>query len=209
MPTISTQLVLASSSPYRRQLMERLGIDFTVIAPAVDETPLAQESPAELALRLAREKASAVAADYPDAVIVGSDQVASIDEEQLGKPGNHKVAAAQLARCSGRAVKFHTAVCVCHRASGAGEMTGEMTEGMIKETHVDLTTVHFHTLNSAMIDSYLRKDQPWDCAGSFKSEGLGVTLFDAIETRDPTAIIGLPLIWLAGSLQRAGITLLD
>jgi septum formation protein len=177
--------------------MERLGVDFVVVAPAVDETPLVQEPPAKLALRLAREKASAVAADYPDAVIVGSDQVAAVDEERLGKPGNHKVAAGQLARCSGRPVKFHTAVCVCHRASGT------------EETHVDLTTVHFHTLSPARIDSYLNKDQPWDCAGSFRSEGLGVTLFDAIETRDPSAIIGLPLIWLAGSLQRAGIVLLD
>ena len=180
--------------------MERLGVDFAVVAPAVDETPLAQEPPAKLALRLAREKASAVAADYPDAVIIGSDQVAAVDEERLGKPGNHKAAAAQLARCSGKSVKFYTAVCVCHRASGTGEM--------IEKTHVDLTTVHFHTLSSARIDSYLNKDQPWDCAGSFRSEGLGVTLFEAIETRDPSAIIGLPLIWLAGSLQRAGIALL-
>jgi septum formation protein len=197
MPTTSQQLVLASSSPYRRQLMERLGVAFTVVVPAIDETPLARETPARLAQRLAREKASAVAADYPDAVIVGSDQVAAIDDEQLGKPGNHQVAATQLARCSGRSVEFHTAVCVCHKASGT------------EETHTDLTTVHFHTLSSAEINSYLEKDEPWDCAGSFRSEGLGVTLFEAIDTRDPSAIIGLPLIWLAGSLQRAGIALLD
>jgi 7-methyl-GTP pyrophosphatase len=177
--------------------MQRLGLDFKAVSPTVDETPTDGEPPAELALRLAREKAAAVAADYPDAVIVGSDQVAAVAGERFGKPGDHATAAAQLARCSGRSVEFHTAVCVSHGASS------------VEETHVDLTTVVFHTLSSAEIDSYLNKDKPWDCAGSFRSEGLGVTLFDAIETRDPSAIIGLPLIWLAGSLQRAGIPLLD
>lgn len=177
--------------------MERLGVDFKAVSPATDETPVKGEQPAELALRLAREKAATVAADYPDAVIVGSDQVAAVDGERLGKPGNHETAAAQLARCSGKSVEFYTAVCVSHGASGA------------EDSHVDLTTVVFRNLNSAEIDSYLNQDKPWDCAGSFRAEGLGVTLFKEIKNSDPSAIIGLPLIWLAGSLQRAGIPLLD
>jgi septum formation protein len=171
-------------------------MDFSTLVPGISETAHAEEQPGALALRLASSKAAAIAREHPEAVVIGSDQLAALDNEILGKPGKHSVAAHQLERCSGKTVVFHTAVCV------------SCISNSFEETHVDITTVHFRTLTPAEIDSYLAKDQPWDCAGSFRSEGLGATLFDAIENQDPAAIIGLPLIWLAASLQRAGINLL-
>jgi septum formation protein len=196
MPSPSPTLILGSSSPYRRALLERLTADFTTAVPDIDETPQTDEQPEALALRLACGKAATISALHPDALVIGSDQVASVDGQILGKPGGHQVAAQQLARCSGKAVIFFTAVCV-RRAIGSWE-----------ETHLDQTKVQFRTLDQATIDAYLQKDQPWGCAGSFRSEGLGVVLFESIDNQDPTALIGLPLIWLAGSLQRAGINLL-
>jgi septum formation protein len=197
MPSHSRQLILGSSSPYRRTLLERLTPDFSTAVPDIDETAQANELPEALALRLACSKAAVVAELHPDALIIGSDQVAAVDSEILGKPGTHEVAARQLAQCSGKAVVFYTAVCIT-TASDSDELT-----------HVDRTTVHFRTLDEATIDAYLSKDKPWNCAGSFRSEGLGAVLFESIENQDPTALIGLPLIWLADSLQKAGINLLQ
>ncbi len=188
-------LILASGSVYRRQLLERLTTHFEVARPGTDETPMPGESPADLAQRLAAEKAAAIAAQHPDAVIIGSDQVASVGGARLGKPGDFDTAVGQLAQCSGQTVEFHTGVTVCCVSAG------------FTEQHVDLTKVYFRELSTAAIEAYLRADEPWDCAGSFRSEGLGAVLFERIENQDPTALIGLPLIWVAGALRRAGIQL--
>jgi septum formation protein len=196
MPAPLQNLILASSSVYRRQLLERLTADFSVAPADIDETPLAGEDPAALAERLAAGKAAAIADAYPDALIIGSDQVAACAGTALGKPGNHENAAQQLALCSGREVEFFTAVCVVRESSG------------FSRTHTDRTVVRFRDLAPDEIDSYLRKDQPWNCAGSFRSEGLGVVLFESIQSTDPTALIGLPLIWLSHALQQGGIELL-
>ena len=196
MPLFSKPLILASSSPYRRTLLERLTHDFTTAVPDIDEAGLPQEPPDALALRLACEKAAVISILNPAAVVIGSDQVAALGTRALGKPGNHAIAASQLEQCSGKSVIFSTAVCIRSEAAG------------FEETHVDQTTVHFRKLSSATIDTYLNKDQPWDCAGSFRSEGLGAVLFESVENQDPTALIGLPLIWVAAALQRAGINLL-
>ncbi|MCP3999799.1 MAG: septum formation protein Maf [Gammaproteobacteria bacterium] len=189
--------MLASSSPYRRMLLERLTHDFATVAPDIDETPHIQEKPESMACRLACEKAAIISIDNPEAVIIGSDQVAALGATVLGKPGNHATATSQLEQCSGKTVIFYTAVCI--RAEAAN----------FNEIYVDLTTVHFRELTPATINAYLKKDQPWDCAGSFRSEGLGTVLFASVENQDPTALIGLPLIWVADALQRAGIKLLD
>lgn len=187
-------VVLASTSPYRRALLERLNLRFEALGPHCDETPLAGESPAAQAARLAEAKARAVAGRRPGSVIIGSDQVASCGADRLGKPGDHAQAVAQLARQSGQSVDFHTAVCVLD-ANGQARV------------EVDLTRVHFRRLSAAEIEAYLRAERPYDCAGSFKSEGLGITLFEAIETRDPSALVGLPLIATARLLRAAGIRL--
>jgi septum formation protein len=187
-------LVLASTSRYRRELLCRLGIAFDCVAPGVDETPRAGESPADLAVRLARAKAAAVARARPEACVIGSDQLAEFDGRVLGKPGVPERACEQLAAMAGRDVTFLTALCV---------MRGEHEIGL----HVDRTIVRFRALSAAEIERYVDAERPLDCAGSFKSEGLGITLFDAIETRDPTALIGLPLIATAGLLREAGFAL--
>ena len=188
-------LVLASTSRYRRELLQRLGLDFTVQAPEVDETPAAGEAPRALALRLALAKAQAVAALQPEAVVIGSDQVADLRGEPLGKPGTHARAILQLQRMRGQRVVFQTAVAVVCQATGF--------------VQVDLAPVEvqFRTLNDAEIERYLLAEQPYDCAGSAKSEGLGITLLDAIESDDPTALIGLPLIRTARLLRAAGVVL--
>jgi len=186
------RLVLASTSRYRRALLERLGLPFDVAAPEVPETPLAGERPPALAARLASAKARAVAARYPGAVVIGSDQVADLNGQALGKPGTEAVAREQLAAASGRAVVFHTAVAVI-------DATGR------EHTHTDLTTVRFRTLAPAEIARYVELDKPLDCAGSFRSEGLGIALFEAVETRDPSALIGLPLAWVATALRDSGL----
>jgi septum formation protein len=184
------RLILASTSPYRRELLNRLGLPFDTAAPGIDETPRPGESPAELAGRLARSKALAVT---DDAVVIGSDQVAALDGKPLGKPGSHARALEQLESFQGREVLFHTAVCV------------QEHHGRTLQEHVDVTRVRFRRLPGPALDRYLRLEPAYDCAGGFKSEGLGVALFEAIESSDPTALIGLPLIWLAAALREAGL----
>ncbi len=190
------RLILASGSPYRRQLLARLGLEFAVVPADTDERRRPDEPPAALAARLAHAKAAAVAAAHPDAVIIGSDQVAALGDRVLGKPGDRANAAKQLTACSGATVTFYTAVCLLY-PSGSG-----------KAEHTDITRVQFRDLGTAEIDAYLDLDEPWDCAGSFKAEAHGVLLFRAIENQDPTALIGLPLIWLGNALRQTGVTLL-
>lgn len=189
-------IVLASSSPYRRELLARLGLPFECRSPDVDETPLAGEAPAALAARLAMDKAQAVAETVAaPSLIIGSDQVASLDGRPLGKSGNRGKAREQLRRASGRTVEFHTAAVVLAGDSGKTERLS------------DLTRVQFRQLQNAEIDRYLDIETPFDCAGSFKAEALGITLFDAVESTDPTALIGLPLIALSRALRRFGYDL--
>lgn len=191
----SFALVLASTSRYRRELLARLALPFETAAPDVDETLRAGEAPRELALRLALEKAQAVAARKPQAIVIGSDQVADLHGQPLGKPGTHERAAAQLARMSGQTVLFHTAVAVVQASRG------------FAQSSLATVTVRFRTLDAATIERYLLAEQPYDCAGSAKSEGLGIALLQAIESDDPTALIGLPLIRTAQLLRAAGLTL--
>lgn len=189
-------IVLASSSPYRRDLLDRLGLPFVCKRPDVDETPHPNEAPAALAARLAHTKAEAVAAaSGASALVIGSDQVASCDGAVFGKPGHRDRTCEQLRRASGREVEFHTAVAVA--AAGSGRI----------ETGADLTRVRFRLLTDAEIDRYVDREQPYDCAGGFKAEGLGITLFESIESRDPTALIGLPLILVAKCLRAFGYDL--
>lgn len=189
------RLVLASSSPYRRALLSRLGVEFDCHTPAVDETPRTDEPPADLARRLAQAKAEAVAAQaVAPTLVIGSDQVASLDGTPLGKPGDRARAHEQVRRASGREVVFHTAVAVV--ASGDGR----------RECGSDVTRVRFRELADGEIERYLQREQPYDCAGSFKAEALGITLFDSIESSDPTALIGLPLIMVARFLRAFGIS---
>lgn len=189
-------LVLGSTSRYRRELLERLRLPFDVAAPQVDETPAPGEAPRELALRLALAKARAVAALRPEAVVIGSDQVADLEGQPIGKPGTHERAVEQLRRMSGRSVVFQTAVAVVRPATGF--------------ERVDLApvTVRFRTLDDREIEAYLRAEQPYDCAGSAKSEGLGIALLEAIESDDPTALVGLPLIRTCALLRAAGLPVL-
>jgi septum formation protein len=188
------RLILASTSIYRRELLERLRLPFETARPEVDENPRPGESPIALAERLAIAKAGAIAEREPAAFVIGSDQVAELDGRPLGQPGTRDGALAQLGAMSGRAVHFRTAVCVRH-----GEHAPRLA--------IDTTTVRFRSLSFAEIERYVDAEQPLDCAGSFKSEGLGITLFDAIETIDPTALIGLPLIATARLLREAGFVL--
>ena len=191
-------LILASTSPYRRELLERLRLPFEVVAPQVDETPIEGESPAAAASRLARAKAEAVARALPagrsHALVVGSDQTATLDGRQIiGKPGDHARARSQLRAASGREMVFHTALALVRRADGfADEQTVQ-------------TRVRFRELSDAAIDAYLLAERPYDCAGSAKAEGLGIALLASLEGRDPTALIGLPLIALTSALCRAGL----
>jgi septum formation protein len=186
-------LVLGSTSVYRRELLSRLRLPFTVEPPDVDEAPRPGESPAQLARRLAAEKAAAVGRRHPGAIVIGSDQVADLDGEPLGKPGNHANAVAQLRRMSGRTVIFQTAVAVVCQESGFSQL--------------DLAPVRvrFRDLDSREIEAYLRAEQPYDCAGSARSEGLGIALLEAIESDDPTALVGLPLIRTCRMLRAAGL----
>ena len=186
-------LILASTSRYRRELLQRLALDFDVIAPDVDETPQADEAPAKLAMRLALAKAEAVALPHPDAVVIGSDQVADLDGSPIGKPGDHIRATAQLRAMRGRTVVFQTAVAVVCRARG------------FSEASLASVSVRFRDLHDDEIEHYLRTEQPYDCAGSAKVETLGIALLDTIDSDDPTALIGLPLIRTCALLRRAGI----
>ena len=188
--------MLGSTSPYRRTLLERLRIPFSVAAPGVDETPQTGESPKNLALRLALAKAQAVAALHPQAVVIGSDQVADLAGQTLGKPGDHDKAVQQLRQMRGQTVIFHTALAVVCQATGFEQ--------------VDLAEVRvvFRDLSDEDIEAYLRAETPYDCAGSAKSEGLGIALLESIDSDDPTALIGLPLIRTARLLRLAGVKLL-
>lgn len=192
------RLILASSSRYRRELLERLRIPFEVVVPALDETPLPGETPDVTALRLAQAKARAVAAglDTADALVIGSDQVATYDGLQIGKPGTHDKALAQLQAMRGRDVLFHSALCLFDSRSGAAQ------------TRDVVTRVRFRNLPDAALDAYLRAETPYDVAGSAKAEGLGIALLEAIHSDDPTALIGLPLIALSQMLLAAGYPLL-
>jgi septum formation protein len=187
------RLILGSTSPYRRELLARLRLPFDVVSPRVDETPRAGEAPTDLALRLALAKARAVAALHPQAVVIGADQVADLDGEPIGKPGNHERALAQLRRMSGRTVVFQTALAVLRADTG------------FEQALLVPVKVQFRTLAEHEIERYLRLEQPYDCAGSAKSETLGIALLAAIHSDDPTALIGLPLIRTAELLRKAGL----
>lgn len=189
-------LILGSSSIYRRQLLERLGLPFRWVAPDVDEAPLPSEQPRDTARRLATAKAQAVARLEPRALIIASDQVAELDGAPLGKPGNHATAARQLQAMRGRQVVFHTALCVLEAASGRRQLA------MVP------TTVRFRALSDAQIENYLQREQPYDCAGSAKIESLGIALVDKVESDDPTALIGLPLVALVAMLERERLRVL-
>lgn len=196
LPALPRPLILASASAYRRELLQRLGLPFEAVSPQVDETPGAHESPALLALRLSRAKAREVAARHPAAVVIGSDQVADLEGRPLGKPGTHPRAAAQLREMSGRTVVFQTGVAVVCRATG------------FEEASLVAATVRFRDLSPDEIEAYLAAEQPYDCAGSAKVEGLGIALLRAVESDDPTALIGLPLIRTAELLRAAGVPVL-
>ena len=196
MSMLQRALILGSTSRYRRELLERLRVPFDVVSPDVDETPLTGEAPHALATRLALAKAKAVAALHPHAVVIGSDQVADLNGEPLGKPGTHERAVLQLQRMRGQTVVFQTAVSVVCQASG------------FEQTELAQIKVRFRDLSDAEIEAYLRAEEPYDCAGSAKSEGLGIALLDAIDNDDPTALIGLPMIRTARLLRAAGIDLL-
>jgi septum formation protein len=187
-------LLLASTSRYRRDLLARLRLPFEAVAPDVDESQQANETPESLACRLAEAKARAIARRMPGAVVIGSDQTASLAGRVLGKPGSRERACEQLAACSGMSVVFHTAVSVI---DADGQLHGAL----------DTTTVQFRALDRAEIERYIDAEQPFDCAGSFKAEGFGITLFERIDSQDPTALIGLPLIRTAALLRQAGYAL--
>jgi septum formation protein len=191
----SPALILASTSAYRRALLARFGIAFETVSPGIDERHHANELPVDRALRLSIEKAKAVAMRYPDAVVIGSDQVAAANGRVLDKPGNAEVCREQLGFLSGSTAHFYTACAV----AGPG--------GHTRGSHIDTTSVVFRALSPDEIDRYIEKEQPFDCAGGFKVEALGITLFEHVESEDPTALVGLPLIWLAGALRDAGFAL--
>ncbi len=193
--TDTPALLLASSSPFRRQLLDKLGLDFIHQSPDIDESPLADESPREMVMRLALNKASALAGDHPDTLIIGSDQVAVIGDRVLGKPGTREKAIEQLSAASGQRVTFLTGLCLLNTATGRTQVA------------CDPFHVQFRTLRPAQIERYVDAEQPLNCAGSFKSEGLGIVLFKAMEGRDPNTLVGLPLILLTEFLAAEGISL--
>lgn len=196
MPLNDLPVILGSTSRYRKELLSRLRIPFKVCAPHVDETPLMGETPKALALRLALAKATAVAKQNPQAVVIGSDQVADLDGTPLGKPGNHATAVAQLQKMRGKTVIFQTALSVVCIANG------------YERTELAAVKVRFRDLTDAEIEAYLQAEEPYDCAGSAKSEGLGIALLEAIDNDDPTALVGLPLIRTCQMLREAGVKLL-
>lgn len=192
------KLILASGSAYRRELLSRLHLPFQAIAPDIDESALPHESPEQTALRLAEQKALAIAKQYPESLIIGSDQVATLEGEQIGKPGSHDAALKQLQKMRGKKVIFHTALCLVDNRENYGKH------------HIQIqnvqTLVSFRDLGDAELDAYLRIEQPYDCAGSAKNEGLGITIIEKIVSEDPTALTGLPLIALTGMLRNAHVT---
>ena len=189
-------LILASSSIYRQQLLQRLRLPFTAVSPDIDETPRPAEHAADTALRLAEQKARALVGRFPDALIIGSDQVAILNGEAISKPGNHANAVQQLTAASGRSVFFHTALCLLD--SGNAEV----------QTKIARNEVKFRRLTAEQIERYLLAEKPYDCAGSAKCEGLGIALIESIRGDDPNALIGLPLIELTSMLMRAGVSVL-
>ena len=192
-PTEFPRIVLASSSPYRQALLRRVLPQFSTAAPDIDESPLPAETPAALVRRLAEAKARAVALTHPDALIIGSDQVAALGAQLLTKPGHRSRAIAQLRACSGKRVQFWTGLCVLDAPSATTDVL------------VEAFAVHFLSLSPAQIERYIDREQPLDCAGAFKAEGLGVALFERLEGDDPSSLIGLPLIALCGLLRKRGI----
>jgi len=192
---MNKQLVLASSSPFRRELLEKLGLKFSCDSPDIDETAQTNETPQQLVARLAQEKAKVVAARHPDALIIASDQCAVLDGNILGKPGNHQAAVQQLQAASGKKVQFLTSLALLNAKTG--------------NLQIDVCpfAVYFRTLTYSEIESYLNKEKPYNCAGSFKSEGLGITLFQRLEGDDPNTLIGLPLIRLTAMLGKEGVSL--
>ncbi len=195
-PDSPPRIILASSSPYRKALLQRLQLDFDTLSPDIDETPQKGESAEELVTRLSLLKAAAVARASPGALIIGSDQVALLESQILGKPGNHQQAVAQLRAASGRRVSFITGLCLFDSRNGCHQVAAVPFD------------VEFRQLNDAMIERYLKREQPYHCAGSFKSEGLGISLFERLRGDDPSALIGLPLIRLIRMLEKAGVSLL-
>lgn len=191
-----SDLILASTSPYRKAILDKLGLPFTTRAPRIDETPRPDETPAQLVERLAASKARAIADSLDSGLVIGSDQLAVIDDRILGKPGSHDQARAQLQQVSGRAVTFLTGLALVNAASGG------------IQTEVVPFTVHFRQLDNQQIENYLQLEPPYDCAGSFKSEGLGIALFERLEGDDPNTLIGLPLIRLVRMLEQEGVEVL-
>jgi septum formation protein len=189
------RLVLASTSRYRRDLLARLQMPFAIANPSIEETALPEESPRSMAVRLAGNKAAAVRSAYPDALIIGSDQVAVVNGEVLGKPGDHSRAVSQLQRVSGKHVEFLTAVCLLNARTDE------------QQTYIETIKVKMRELDNAEIERYLSKDQPYDCAGSAKIEGLGIALIETLDCPDPSALIGLPLIVLCRMLRKAGVVI--
>ncbi len=195
------KLILASGSAYRRELLSRLQLPFEAIAPDINESALANEAPEITALRLAEQKALAIARIYPDSIIIGSDQVATLEGEQIGKPGNHEAALIQLQKMRGKEVIFHTALCLIDNRLNPNEAKN----GYRTQIENAQTLVSFRQLSDAELDAYLRIEQPYDCAGSAKNEGLGITIIEKIVSNDPTALTGLPLISLTSMLRNIGI----
>jgi len=193
---MSQKLILASTSPYRRELLGRLGLPFEVANPQTDESALPGEMPESLALRLSEAKARAVAEAYPDALIIGSDQVATVDSQIYGKPGSHERAVEQLRALSGKTVNFFTGLCLFNARTGAADVRGIPT------------LVTFRELSDVEIDNYLRREPAYNCAGSAKSEGLGIALLRSMKGDDPNALVGLPLIALCDMLRQQGVAVL-
>lgn len=192
-------IILASASPYKKMLLNRLGITFTHCAPEVDENPKPAETGTVLAQRLAEEKAQHIAKQFPQAIVIGADQVAVLDDQILGKPGNHQRALAQLSEQSGRTVLFHSAISLARYAENKLEY----------QSRINTTEVNFRQLSQQQISHYLEIEQPYDCAGSFKAEAMGISLFTAINSNDPSALIGLPLIDLCSMLAEWDIDILN
>jgi septum formation protein len=189
-------LILASSSPYRREVLSRLGVEFSSVSPDIDESPRDGETPQALVARLAESKALAVAESHPKGLIIGSDQVATLDDMILGKPGNHERAVEQLTLASGKRITFHTGLCLLNSETGE------------RQVRCEPFSVEFRDLSDEEIENYLRKEQPYNCAGAFKSEGLGICLFKRMEGDDPASLIGLPLIQLVDMLRNEGLDVL-
>lgn len=197
---IVPEIILASSSTYRKELFERLGLPFLAIAPNIDESALAQETPIHAALRLAQEKAEAIAVLHPGYIVIGSDQVATLHGKHIGKPGSHENALAQLLEMRGEEVIFHTALCVINNRMPAAHQTHRI---QIENCQ---TLVRFRNLSERELDAYLHIEKPYDCAGSAKNEGLGIALIEKIHSDDPTALTGLPLIALTSMLKRLNVS---